>query len=131
MGQIRVGSTSLSAIAAILVLFSASVSAGALDDARIAFAKEDFTAGMAKFLEAANQGDPEALATLGTMYFYGIGVPFDKNKAFELNQKAAEQGRVEAQYLLSQEYVGRSSKDPDRLSREQNIAEAVKIAKNG
>jgi len=127
LGQIRVGSTSLSAIAAILVLFSASVSAGALDDARIAFAKEDFTAGMAKFLEAANQGDPEALATLGTMYFYGIGVPFDKNKAFELNQKAAEQGRVEAQYLLSQEYVGRSSKDPDRLSREQKIAEAVKL----
>jgi len=61
------------------------------------------------------------------MYFYGIGVPFDRNKAFELNQKAAEQGRVEAQYLLSQEYLGRSNKDPDRPSREQKISEAVKL----
>jgi TPR repeat protein len=127
MGPIRIGSASLSPIAITLVLFSGPVSAGALDDARAAFAKEDFAAGMAKFQEAADRGDPEALATLGTMYFYGIGVPFDQNKAFELNQKAAEQGRVEAQYLLSQEYIGRSNKDPDRPSREQKIAEAVKL----
>src|SRR5947207_15038165 len=83
-GPIRMGGVSFSAIAITLVLLSGPVSAGTLDDARAAFAKEDFAAGMAKFQEAAAQGDPEALATLGTMYFYGIGVPFDRIKRLNL-----------------------------------------------
>jgi uncharacterized protein len=127
MSQVTIRGASLSAIAVAAVLFTGQVSAGTLDDARSAFAKEDYAAGMAKSQEAAAQGDPEAEALLGTMYLYGIGVPFDRKKALELNQKAAEQGRVDAQYNLYIEYRRESNENGVYgAERERIIADAMK-----
>jgi TPR repeat protein len=127
MSQVKIRGASLSAIVVAAVHFAGAVSAGTLDDARTAFAKEDYAAGMAKFQEAADQGDPEALALLGTMYFYGIGVPYDRQKALELNQKAAEQGRVDAQYVLYIGYAVRSNeKDVFGPARQRMVDDSIK-----
>jgi TPR repeat protein len=120
------GGAILAVFVAGILASSMPVNASTLDDARAAFAKEDYAVGVAKFQEAADQGDPEALGLMGTMYFYGIGVPFDGQKAFEFNQKAAAHGRVDAQYLLSLEYQNRRNNDPDKTSREQKTAESLK-----
>jgi hypothetical protein len=77
---------------AIIFASCSPANASALEVARAAFAKQDFALSVAKFQEAADQGDPEAMALLGTMYFYGIGVPYDREKAFALNLKAAVGG---------------------------------------
>jgi TPR repeat protein len=118
-GRLRIAS-----FVAALVVSSTSVYAGALDDARASLAKQDFASAAAKFQEAVDQGDPEALAIMGTMYYEGIGVPYDEEKAFQLNMKAAEQGRVDAQFHLAEAYAQRSTKTPDRELREEEIGEA-------
>lgn len=103
--------------------------ASALDDARAAFAKHDFTNAVAKFQEAADQGDPEAMAFMGTMYFYGIGVPYDREKAFVLNLKAAAEGRVDAQYLLGFGYNAKAVRNPDKPLRDEEYALQIKWQK--
>ena len=73
-----------------------------------------------KKLEAkANAGDSEAIYKLAVKYFYGNGVPEDKNKAIELYRKSADQGNAEAQNALGECYA----KGDGIL---ENKAEAVK-----
>jgi TPR repeat protein len=103
---------------AIIFASSSPANASALEDARAAFAKHDFALSVAKFQEAADHGDPEAMALMGTMYFYGIGVPYDREKAFALNLKAAAEGRVDAQYLLGFGYNAKAVKNPDKPLRD-------------
>ena len=105
---------------------SSPANASALEDARAAFAKQDFALSVAKFQEAADQGDPEAMALMGTMYFYGIGVPYDREKAFALNLKAAAEGRVDAQYLLGFGYNSKAVKNPDKPLRDEQYAQQMK-----
>jgi TPR repeat protein len=105
---------------------STPVDASALEDARAAFAKQDFALSVAKFQEAADQGNPEAMALMGTMYFYGIGVPYDREKAFALNLKAAAEGRVDAQYLLVFGYNAKAVKNPDKPLRDEEYAQQMK-----
>ncbi len=109
-----------------IVVFSSPVSAAGLDEARAAIAKQDFAGAAAKFQAAVDQGDPEALAIMGTMYYEGIGVPYDKEKAFQLNVKAAGEGRVDAQFHLAEAYAQRSTKTVDKNARDLEIGEARK-----
>jgi TPR repeat protein len=120
--------TGAAAIAGIVV-FSSPVNGAGLDDARAAMAKQDFPAAAAKFQEAVEQGDPEAMALMGTMYFYGIGVPYDREKSFALNLKATALGRVDAQYLLVFGYNAKAVKNPDKPLRDEEYAEQIKWQK--
>lgn len=56
-------------------------------------------------LQVAEQGDPEAQATIGGAYFYGIGTPRDFAKAARWFQRAVEQGdfpsKTKAMAMLS------------------------------
>jgi TPR repeat protein len=53
----------------------------------------------------AQQGDPAAQLTLGTLYRTGLGVSKDLVKAAHWYQKAAEQGLPEAQFNLGMMYA--------------------------
>lgn len=124
----RLYGTNVAVIVA-LMLFSGPIKAGALDDARTAVINQDFATAASKFQEAVNQGDPEAMAIMGTKYFYGIGVPYDREKAFALNLKAAELGRVDAEYLVRWEYQERLQHLFDTESKDKTAAEMFKWAK--
>jgi len=56
------------------------------------------------YRKAAEQGDANAQADLGAMYYAGDGVPKDLAKAFEWYQKAATQGLTYAQFALGAMY---------------------------
>ncbi len=54
--------------------------------------------------EAAGKGGIKAQALLGTLYYYGNGVPEDEVKAVKWWRKSAEQGSPFAQYDLAMAY---------------------------
>lgn len=56
----------------------------------------DFT----KYLQAAEQGDMNAMAQVGYMYYTGKGVTKDFDKAFKWSTKAAEKGDASAMNYL-------------------------------
>jgi aspartyl protease family protein len=51
--------------------------------------------------KAVDKGNIDAMANLGTLYEYGIGIGKDEKKAFSLYKKAAEQGNAYAQTRLA------------------------------
>jgi TPR repeat protein len=53
------------------------------------------------YRNAADQGHAEAQCSLGYAYWYGHGVPIDKEAALEWWRKAAAQGHKNAQYCTS------------------------------
>ncbi len=54
--------------------------------------------------KAAKNGDIEAMAQLGRMYYYGQGVERDLRKGRDLMEYAAEQGSASAAYTLGRHY---------------------------
>jgi len=50
-------------------------------------------------LKASKKQHPEADTALGLLYYYGLGVPRDVNKALDHFQYAADLGNAQAQYL--------------------------------
>ena len=59
---------------------------------------------------AAERGDPKAEARLGSMYYYGQGVPQDDTKAANWYRKSAEQGNAAGEDGLAWSYyLGRGS----------------------
>lgn len=56
------------------------------------------------YLLAARQNHAEAIAELGQMYFYGVAVDEDHNRAQELWEKAAKLGSTWAELLLSEHF---------------------------
>jgi uncharacterized protein len=56
------------------------------------------------YLEAANQGHPDACLAMGTAYFLGRGTRLDYSEALRWYTKAAEFGDVAAQYLVASMY---------------------------
>src|SRR5258708_37283082 len=67
----------------------------------------------------AEQGDPKAQSKLGSMYYYGKGVPQDYAEALRWCRKAAGQGYAKAQYNLGISYA-------EGQGVPQNYAEAVR-----
>ncbi len=57
-----------------------------------------------KYRQAAEQGDADAQNTLGECYYYGRGVPEDKEEAVKWFRQAAEQGHAPAQNTLGECY---------------------------
>jgi TPR repeat protein len=116
---------SLATIAAFF-LFSCPVNGAELSDVLAAFAKQDNADAIAKLEKAAEDGNAQAQAILGTMYYDGLGVPYDKEKAFPLNMKAAQQGRLDAQFRVAMAYSMPESTYGRPKIPEWNVAEASK-----
>jgi hypothetical protein len=94
--------TLIPATALTFIIGSASAlhAQGALVDALIPYAKQDYEAARKLLDPLASQGDAIAQLTLGRMHLRGEGVPRNSFAAFEWHLKAAEQGNPDAQYAL-------------------------------
>ncbi len=57
---------------------------------------------MKELIRAANEGDVEAQNCLGSIYRSGEGVEKDLEKALYWYEKAAKQGDIEAQEIITQ-----------------------------
>lgn len=66
------------------------------------------------FRKAADQGSPQGLAALATLYVSGRGVAADPAKAAELMRQAAEKGSVPASYSLGIMYLRGQGVTADR-----------------
>jgi uncharacterized protein len=64
----------------------------------------DFETALREFTGAAEQGLDLAQYNLGILYYSGLGVKADHNKAYEWTKKAAEQGHLAAQFNLGTLY---------------------------
>lgn len=62
--------------------------------------EKDRAAGFDQHMELAKQGDAYAQLWIGDCYFFGRGIPENKEEAAKWYLKAAEQGYAEAQYWL-------------------------------
>ncbi|MBB5048557.1 TPR repeat protein [Rhodopseudomonas rhenobacensis] len=82
------------------LLTVSGATAGPLQRAQAAFAREDFTAAARTFIPLAQGGNPVAQAYLGFMFEYGRGVPQSYSEASYWYRRAAEQGNGTAQYSL-------------------------------
>lgn len=62
--------------------------------------QKDYRQAMQWLLPSSEQGNADAQYMLGSMYYFGRGIPQDYQQAAKWNQKAAEQGQVAAQFGL-------------------------------
>jgi TPR repeat protein len=74
----------------------------------------------------AAKGDPTAQFLLGMIYFSGVGLPKDEEKAAEWFRKASEQGLATASSMLAEYYSHENSKDDAQF-----IAYSRKAAEQG
>ena len=100
----------IAAICLIISIFSISIPVCAqtpkelfeLADAK--YKLKEYEAALSYFKKAAEQGDVEGQALLGSMYYNGEGVLKDLTQAVFWFKKSAEQGNAKAQYLLGLMY---------------------------
>jgi TPR repeat protein len=71
-----------------------------------AFNNGDYAAAKEAWQSKADQGDPEAMTNLGTLYNLGLGVKRDYGRAAEWYEKAGQLGFVVAQFNLANLYYG-------------------------
>ena len=83
----------MKALLSVVLLLAFGAGVWGITPEEIARWKEVYT----KNKEAAENGDAEAQATIGSLYSHGLGVPEDDKEAFKWYKKAAEQGLAEAQ----------------------------------
>ena len=86
--------------AVIAVVLSGNAIAGALEDCRAAYERQDYLAALQLCRPLAEQGDARAQLSLGGMYYNGQGVQQDYSEAAKWTRKAAEQGYAPAQAHL-------------------------------
>lgn len=58
---------------------------------------QDWDKAMDWYLKAANQNHAKAQSNVGKLYYYGFGVPKNKDEAFDWFKKSADQGNQQAQ----------------------------------
>jgi len=94
------------AFAAIVLVssFSASVTAGPMEDAITAYRKADYATALRLWRQQADQGLALAQSYLGRLYFLGRGVPQDYAEAMKWYRLAADQGEARAQASLGLMY---------------------------
>lgn len=68
---------------------------------QLALLEADPAKAVAWLHDAADHGDPDAVARLGAAYLHGRGVAADAEKAATLFQRAASRGQPEALYALA------------------------------
>ncbi|MBF0269932.1 MAG: sel1 repeat family protein [Alphaproteobacteria bacterium] len=78
--------------------------AGPFEDGTAAYEKGDFLTARQLWLPLAEQGNVLAQANLGTLYFYGQGVPKNLSEYVNWCKKAAVQGDRQSQYHLGVAY---------------------------
>ena len=86
---------------AVAVLLSGNAIAGALENCRAAYERQDYATALQLCRPLAEEGDARAQLSLGGMYYNGQGVQRDFLKAAKWTRKAAEQG-----YALAQANLG-------------------------
>ncbi len=84
---------------AILIGLAAPAWAG-LAEGLAAYGRGDYAMALREFRPLANQGNAQAQNNLGTLYYYGKGIPQDHAEALKWYRKAAEQGNADGQYNL-------------------------------
>jgi TPR repeat protein len=90
------------AILLAVLLCSLSLTAGAQDFKKgaDAYKRGDYATALREWRPLAEQGDADAQARLGFLYYQRLGVPQDVAEAAKWFRKAAEQGLACAQYNL-------------------------------
>ena len=88
-----------------LLLASAAVIAGPLEDGKTAAQRGDSATALRLWMPLAEQGVVAAQFNLGFMYDNGLGVPPDYAQAMQWYRQAAEQGYADAQYSLGSMYA--------------------------
>ena len=86
------------------VLLIAPVSAGQLEDAATAYAKQDYPTALKLWRRLAEKGNAEAQNRIGTMYYLGKGVKQDETEAVKWFRRAADRGYANAQINLAVAY---------------------------
>ena len=90
-------------------LLSVAVVAGAAlrpaADAQSALRSGDYRSAHAALLEAAQAGEAHAQNQLGNLYYVGLGVETDYQRALGWYWKAASQGHIEAQLNMGHLYA--------------------------
>ena len=86
-----------------LALFGGAI-AGPFEDGKAAYLNGDYETALRLWRPLADQGNAEAQAGLGWMYFHGQGVAQDYVQAISWYRKAADQGHVVAQANLGLMY---------------------------
>lgn len=109
-------------LAAIMLMTTFTVWAGAYEDGQAAYEREEFATAVAKFKTAAEQGNARAQSMLGVMYRLGKGVESDYAKSERWYKMAVEQGDVGAQNNLASLYS-------DEEYGMQNYTEAARLFK--
>ncbi|MEM7570259.1 MAG: tetratricopeptide repeat protein [Pseudomonadota bacterium] len=74
-------------------------------DAMKLYGERDFDGAHALFLKLAQQGNVDAKAMLGVMYFHGHGVEADRVKSVIWFYQAAQAGRPAAQLVIGKLYL--------------------------
>jgi S1-C subfamily serine protease len=82
----------------------ADAAAGAFAVAQATDARHDYTKELKLLRPLAEQGDATAQSRLGSMYYFGRGVPKNYTEAARWFRKAAEQGGASVQFLLGLMY---------------------------
>jgi len=95
-------------VAALIILAlcrATPAAAGPLEDAKVAYDREDYATALRLFRPRADQGLADAQNNLGAMYAKGQGVPQDYAEAVKWYRKAADQGYAFAQNNLGGMYA--------------------------
>jgi len=80
--------------------------ASADTDAGLAYMKDhDYVKALAELIPAAEGGDVRAQTNLGSIYYYGLGIATNFEKAFRWYHAAALQGSSDAQIGLAIMYI--------------------------
>lgn len=92
------------------------------------YGPKDYSKAMEWYLKAMDNGSAYAIASIGDLYYEGLGVTKDYTKAFEYYLKAADKGNTDAMAKLTTMYAeGKGVKKDKSLAKEwQAKYDAVK-----
>jgi len=88
----------------IVALFQAPITIADMLKAEVAYDSEDYEVAFQEYEKHAREGNPEAQAKLGIMYFWGRGTRRSESEAYAWSLKAAKQGHKQAQHTLAYMY---------------------------
>ncbi len=92
-------------VVCLICLFVGTSAATPLEDGYVAYENRDYEKARRLWLPLASQGNAYAQSALGTMHFFGHGVPKDYAEAVRWFRMAAEGGNTHAQNYLGAMYV--------------------------
>ena len=99
----------------LLIAFAFPVSAGPFEDGVAAAETGDYVTALKIYRTLAEQGHAPSQYNLGSLYFYGQGVPQDYAEAVKWFRLAAEQGFAAAQNNLAAMYANGLGVQQDRV----------------